>query len=164
MPQPAREAHSRGVRRQEVTRTKKDIRMSKGGSRGRGARGRVNISASSVRRMALGSTNTSTEESLVIMSSYYRRYDDGCCPDDGHSYWSYQRRAQMINSCYERKAGRFRLGVHSKRLLAITELASELVGQSGERWDMVEQVEHSVVKKEEYLSDEEDDKEPEYSA
>ena len=96
------------------------------------------------------------------MSSYYQRYEDGTSPDDGHSYWSFQRRAQIINSCYYRKEGRFKLGVHTKRFLAITELAGELVGsgRGGDGgWDMVcvEQGEQSVITEEISYSDEEGD-------
>eukprot|EP00116_Pleurobrachia_bachei_P016027 sb/3476289/ len=77
--------------------------------------------------MMLSSTSSSNQENLFIMSSFYRRYEDGSWFDDPHSYWSFQRRAVLINTCYGPGPGRFNLGVHTKRFLAISEIAHELM-------------------------------------
>ena len=62
----------------------------------------------------------------------------------------------MLNSCYYRKS-RFGLGVHSKRFLAVSELANELMGpvrRGG--WGVVgtELVQHSIINEELYSDDE----------
>ena len=125
----------------------------------RARRRRANISSAALRRMVLNTTNTTNQENLVIMSTYYRRFEDGSSYHDGHSFWSYQRRAQLINSCYTKERGRFGLGVHTKRLLAITELADEfMVPRGGGNWGVIipNRMEHSIINEELFYSDDED--------
>ena len=92
------------------------------------------------------------------MSSFYRRYEDGSWFDDPHSYWSFQRRAVLINTCYGPGPGRFNLGVHTKRFLAISEIAHELMvprRYGGGAAICPDMLEHSIINEE--LSDGEDD-------
>ena len=65
----------------------------------------------------------------------------------------------MINSCYTKERGRFGLGVHTKRLLAITELADEfMVPRGGGNWGVIlpNRMEHSIINEELFYSDDED--------
>ena len=127
----------------------------------RAKRCRANINSSALRRMVLNTTSScSNQENLVIISTYYRRFDDGSSYHDGHSFWSYQRRVQMTNSCFTKGKGRFGLGVHTKRFLAITELADEFMVPREERgnWGAIlpDMMEHSIINEEIFYSDEED--------
>ena len=126
----------------------------------RAKRSRANISSSALRRMVLNSTSTTNQETLVILGTYYRRFDDGTSFHDGHSFYSYQRRAQIINSCFTNGRGRFGLGVQTKRFLAITELADEFMVPrgGGGNWGpciLPDMLEHSIINEEMFYSDEE---------
>lgn len=125
--------------------------------RGARARRRGNISSAALRRMVLSSTSDAHQENLAILSSYYRRVEDGSAQQDGHCYWSYQRRAQLINSCHSDR-GRFGLGVHTKRFLAISEIVDEFaVPRAHENWVNVivpDMFEHSVINDDLYDDDE----------
>lgn len=128
------------------------------GARGNRRNRRANISSSALRRMVLNNS-TNTQENLVILSTFYRRYEDGTCYTDGHSYWSYQRRAQLINSCFADHGGRFNLGVHTRRFLAISELAEEfMVPREPGGWGAVvvpAMLEHSIINEEMYSGEDE---------
>lgn len=125
--------------------------------RRRGRRGRQNFSSAAIRRMVLTSSANKNQESIAIMSSYYHRFLDGSDYHDGHSFWSFERRGQMLNDCfvgYSRtsmgRKGRFNLGVHTRRLLAVTELANEfMVPRSfgGRSFNVVipNHLEHSII-------------------